>query len=71
MDRPLNSPSYPGLVRIRGREKMKIVDLRKVQVIVQERATLLKFINSRFIAQYIGIYIPSSWEVEMFHASPV
>jgi hypothetical protein len=43
---------------------MKIDDLRKFQGIIQERDTLMRFINSQFSARWIGIYIPSTYELE-------
>jgi hypothetical protein len=48
---------------------MKISDLRMIEGMVRERDTLLKFINSEARARYIGIYIPSQYDVEMFRPS--
>lgn len=49
---------------------MKIDDLARFQGMVQERNTLLGLINNKSKAHYIGIYIPSQFELETGRQGP-
>jgi hypothetical protein len=43
---------------------MKIEDIRKYEWMLREHHTLKRFIQIECKASYIGIYIPTEWEIE-------